>query len=170
MGAADAGSCDRRMRFIVFGVFIGPPVGTIPVAYSALPGGRKDMRSRKRLSPLGRWFADSPLEGNGFGLPVPRQNVQRFQGLRSARSITGALRKSKPPLGKPLVLDFAREFLPDDYDEVRHIFGRRGAYRRYKDLLVRRGVLERWYDFSNKAGEAALRGWCSENGIDLSGT
>jgi hypothetical protein len=25
-------------------------------------------------------------------------------------------------LGKPLVLEFAREFLPDDYEEVRHIF------------------------------------------------
>jgi hypothetical protein len=43
-------------------------------------------------------------------------------------------------LGKPLVLDFAREFLPVDYDEVRHIFSRRGAYRRYKDLLVRRAA------------------------------
>jgi len=73
-------------------------------------------------------------------------------------------------LGKPLVLDFAREFLPDDYDEVHHIFSGRGAYRRYKDLLVRRGALERWYDFSNKAEETALREWCVENGIDLSGT
>ena len=73
-------------------------------------------------------------------------------------------------LGKPLVLDFAREFLPDDYDEVRHIFSRRGAYRRYKDLLVRRTALERWYDFSNKSEEAALREWCAENGIELSGT
>ena len=73
-------------------------------------------------------------------------------------------------LGKPLVLEFAREFLPDDYDEVRHIFNRRGAYRRYKDLLVRRGALERWYDFSNKAEEAALRKWCAENGIELSET
>ena len=73
-------------------------------------------------------------------------------------------------LGKPLVLEFAREFLPDDYDEVRHIFNRRGAYRRYKDLLVRRGALERWYDFSNKAEEAALREWCAENGIELSET
>ena len=63
-------------------------------------------------------------------------------------------------LGKPLVLEFAREFLPDDYDEVRHIFNRRGAYRRYKDLLVRRGAVERWYDFSNKAEDAALREWC----------
>jgi hypothetical protein len=53
-------------------------------------------------------------------------------------------------LGKPLVLDFAREFLPDDYNEVCHIFSRRGAYRRYKDLLVRRGALERWYDFRTR--------------------
>jgi hypothetical protein len=66
-------------------------------------------------------------------------------------------------------LDFAREFLPDDYDEVRHIFSRRGAYHRYKNLLARRGVLERWYDFSNKS-EEAVREWCAENGIDLSGT
>src|SRR5437016_9280468 len=36
--------------------------------------------------------------------------------------------KRELDLGKPLVLDFAREFLPDDYDEVRHIFSRRGAY------------------------------------------
>jgi len=64
-------------------------------------------------------------------------------------------------LGKPLVLDFAREFLPDDHDEVRH---------RYKDLLVRRGALEWWYDFSNKSEETALREWCTENGIELSDT
>jgi Uncharacterised protein family (UPF0158) len=78
--------------------------------------------------------------------------------------------KRELDLGKPLVLDFAREFLPDDYDEVHHIFSGRGAYRRYKDLLVRRGALERWYDFSNKAEEAALLEWCVENKIDLSGT
>jgi hypothetical protein len=38
--------------------------------------------------------------------------------------------KRELDLGKALVLDFAREFLPDDYDEVRHIFSREGAYRR----------------------------------------
>src|SRR5215469_3802901 len=73
-------------------------------------------------------------------------------------------------LGKPLVLDFARQFLPDDYEEVRHIFSRTGAYRRYKDLLVRRGALERWYDFSSKSEETALPEWCAENGIELSDT
>ena len=78
--------------------------------------------------------------------------------------------KRELDLGKPRALDFAREFLSDDYDEVRHIFSRRGAYRRYKELLVRRGALERWYDFSNESEETALRGWCAENGIETSET
>ena len=67
--------------------------------------------------------------------------------------------KRELDLGGPLVLDFAREVLPDDYEEVRQIFSRRGAYRRYKDLLVRRGALERWYDFSSKSEETALQRW-----------
>jgi len=88
-----------------------------------------------------------------------------------AEQLTGGAGKQRNGrVHESLALDFAREFLPDDYDEVHHIFSGRGAYRRYKDLLVRRGALERWYDFSNKAEEAALREWCVENGIDLSGT
>lgn len=71
-------------------------------------------------------------------------------------------------LGKPLVLDFVRGFLPDDHDEVRRIFSRRGAYARFKALLVRRGALDRWYDFLAKAEEAALREWCEDSGIELS--
>jgi len=76
--------------------------------------------------------------------------------------------KRELDLGKLLVLDFVSQFLPDDYDEVSRVFSRRGAYGRYKDLLTRRGALDRWYDFSNKAEEAALREWCAENGIELS--
>jgi hypothetical protein len=71
-------------------------------------------------------------------------------------------------LGKPLVFDFVGQFLPGDDDEVRRIFGRRGAYGRFKALLARRGALDRWYDFSAKAEEAALRKWCADNAIDLS--
>jgi hypothetical protein len=71
-------------------------------------------------------------------------------------------------LGERLVLDFVRQFLPGDYDEVRRIFSRKGAYGRYKDLLVERSALDCWYEFSNKAEEAALREWCAENGIELS--
>jgi hypothetical protein len=70
-------------------------------------------------------------------------------------------------LGKPLVLDFAREILPDDYDEIRSIFSRSGAYSRFKTFLTRRRALERWYDFEAKATERALREWCEENSIEL---
>ena len=59
-------------------------------------------------------------------------------------------------LGASQVFDFVREFLPDDYDEVRRIFRRKGAYGGYKAMLVRRGALDRWYDFSNRA-----RGKCT---------
>ena len=75
--------------------------------------------------------------------------------------------KNELNLGKRLVLEFARQFLPDDYDDVRHIFSRRGAYGQFKALLVRRRALERWYDFSNKAEEEALRQWCSDYEIEL---
>jgi hypothetical protein len=76
--------------------------------------------------------------------------------------------KRELDLGKPMVFDFVRQFLPGDHDEIRRMFSRRGAYGQYKDLLARRGVLERWYDFSDKAEEAALREWCADNGIELS--
>jgi hypothetical protein len=76
--------------------------------------------------------------------------------------------KRRLHLGKALVLDFVAQFLPDDHDEVRPILSRRGAYARYKALLVERGALEHWYDFSNKAEEAALREWRAENEIELS--
>lgn len=68
-------------------------------------------------------------------------------------------------LGKRLIQEFAREFLPNDYDQVRSIFSRRGAYAKFKDLLARRNMLQQWYDFEAEATERALREWCKANGI-----
>ena len=70
-------------------------------------------------------------------------------------------------LGKPLALNFVRQFLPGDFDEVRQFFSRRGAYARFKDLLTRRGALDQWYDFEANAEESALRQWCELNSIEL---
>jgi hypothetical protein len=75
--------------------------------------------------------------------------------------------KRELDLGKPLVLAFTREFLPDDYGRVRNIFGGRGAYASFKGLLSRRGVLEQWYEFESKAEEEALREWCNSHSIEL---
>ncbi|MBV9563261.1 MAG: hypothetical protein JOY90_22875 [Bradyrhizobium sp.] len=70
-------------------------------------------------------------------------------------------------LGKPLVLDFARECLPNDFDEVRDIFSRSGAYRNFRALLQRRHALDRWHAFENKATESALREWCETEGLAI---
>jgi hypothetical protein len=76
--------------------------------------------------------------------------------------------KKELDLGKPLALDFAREFLPGDFDDVRQFFNGRGAYARFKDLLHRRGSLDQWYDFEAKAEERALRMWSELNSIEVS--
>ena len=75
--------------------------------------------------------------------------------------------KKELDLGTPLVFEFARQFLPDEFNEIRRIFDRRGAYARFKDLLLRKKALDRWHDFENKATEAALREWCEINGITI---
>ncbi len=75
--------------------------------------------------------------------------------------------KNELDLGRNLVFDFVASHLPDEFDRVRDIFRRRGAYRKYKDLLDSRGKLQAWYDFEQRATEAALREWCRDNGIAL---
>jgi hypothetical protein len=72
-------------------------------------------------------------------------------------------------LGKALVLDFAREFLPGDFDDVHYFFSKRGAYPKFKALLARRGAIDRWHSFEAKAAERALRDWCALHSIDIAG-
>ena len=59
------------------------------------------------------------------------------------------------------------EELPEDFDSVEGFFRRKGAYRRFKDLLESRGKLERWHEFENAATERALLDWCEANDIRL---
>ncbi|MCP3713771.1 hypothetical protein M3I54_44445, partial [Paraburkholderia sp. CNPSo 3274] len=70
-------------------------------------------------------------------------------------------------LGSRLALRFVAQTLPACYDQVEGFFRRRGAYARFKELLEREGVLERWYSFETDAVESALRQWSAENGLEL---
>ena len=70
-------------------------------------------------------------------------------------------------LGKWLALLFVEEFLPADLDQARRIFARRGAYRRFKDMLELRNALKQWYDYEEAATETALRAWCADNEIEI---
>jgi enoyl-CoA hydratase len=76
--------------------------------------------------------------------------------------------KKELDLGKPLVLDFVGQFLPDDCEHVRDMFRRRGAYARFKDLLVHRRALDQWHKYEAKREKEALREWCAASSIEIS--
>jgi hypothetical protein len=70
-------------------------------------------------------------------------------------------------LGKRLALSFVEEEIPESLHEAREIFSRKGAYRRFKNLIQAKGLLDKWYAFEQVAIEAALKTWCDEVGITL---
>jgi hypothetical protein len=68
------------------------------------------------------WRSDSSDDLNEEEMPddiEDERNTSRFPASGSWTS------------GKPLVLDFAREFLPNDFGEVRYMFSKRGAYKNF---------------------------------------
>ncbi len=75
--------------------------------------------------------------------------------------------KNDLDLGKELVFKFVERTMPDSYDRVYNIFGKRGAYSRYKDLLDSKGLLQKWYDFEKQKEQVALIQWCQENEINI---
>jgi hypothetical protein len=75
--------------------------------------------------------------------------------------------KRELDLGSRLPFAFTRQFLPGDYEGVRRIFSKRGAYSRFKDLLADRKALDQWYQFEQKATEEALRDWCIDNALEI---
>jgi hypothetical protein len=102
----------------------------------------------------------SDLDGIEEELPDDVEDDEKYIAIPDKRELD---------LGKPLVLDFAHEFMPDDFDEIRYMFSKRGAYKNFRALLIRRNVLDRWYDFESKAEERALREWCEFNSIEITG-
>jgi hypothetical protein len=68
-------------------------------------------------------------------------------------------------LGKRVALEFAAEVIPDELNNVYHMFGSRGAYSRFKSLLHSLECTEKWYAFENKAMRDAVIEWCKEHSI-----
>ena len=75
--------------------------------------------------------------------------------------------KNDLDLGQSLVFEFVEQQMPNDFDRVQEIFSNSRAYRRFKDLLEHRDLLEKWYDFESHREVEALREWCRENAIEL---
>jgi Uncharacterised protein family (UPF0158) len=70
-------------------------------------------------------------------------------------------------LGRQLVFDFVDEYLPNESEEIRNVFRRKGAYSTFKYILDKNNLRETWHDFETKAQERALRAWCKAQGIAL---
>ena len=93
------------------------------------------------------WHSEfSDLEEVNDELPEDIEDEDKYIQLSSKRELD---------LGVPLVMDFVRQVLPRDFDDVSDMFDRRGAYGRFKQLLTRRRALQQWYDFEQQATERA---------------
>ncbi len=108
----------------------------------------------------GKVFWHSEFGDNFEELPDDVDDEAKYVALPNPRDLD---------LGKRLVMRFALEEFADHYDEVAEIFSRRGAYRRFRDLLTREGALDKWYAFEAAAKEKALREWCAENEVEVEG-
>jgi hypothetical protein len=106
----------------------------------------------------GKIYVRSDLIDEPDELPDDVENEEKYIAIPTKRQLD---------LGKPLVLEFTQELLPNDFDDVRDIFRRKGAYARFKDLLARRDALAAWHDFEAKATKRALREWCEDNSIEV---
>jgi len=104
------------------------------------------------------WWTSDSIDTLDEDLPEDLEDSERYLAIPH---------KNDLDLGRSLALRFVAQQLPAHYDQVEQYFRRQGAYARFKDLLEREGVLERWYAFEADSVEKALRQWCAENGLDI---
>lgn len=65
-------------------------------------------------------------------------------------------------LGRDLVRRFVLEHAAHLERQVHEIFRRKGAYARFKALLARQDLLERWHGYENQATRLALQAWAAD--------
>jgi hypothetical protein len=132
----------------------------LEMAYQFVSGGGSPYNNRAFLCKrTGKLYYHSDLLGDDEEeLPDDIEDEDKYFAIPHKKELD---------LGKPLVMDFVHEFLPGDLERVRDIFRKRGAYGRFKDFLVRRGTLDKWYKFEASMEEKALRTWCGVNSIEL---
>jgi len=102
------------------------------------------------------WHSD--FDDNFEELPEDIDDAEKYIEIPNKRELD---------LGKNLVLKFTYQYLPDEADEIELIFGRKGAYSKFKAFLERKGVIDQWYEYESQAQEKALKLWCKRNGIEI---
>ena len=75
--------------------------------------------------------------------------------------------KNDLDLGRALVIAFAEELAPAHLQAIESFFRHKGAYAKFKALLERTQLLQRWYDYEAAATSRALEAWATENGFTV---
>jgi hypothetical protein len=75
--------------------------------------------------------------------------------------------KNDLKLGQSLALSFIDQEIPHEYNFAASLFRKRGAYRRFKELLQSERLLEKWFAFEANASDVALQDWCKDNNIEF---
>jgi len=73
--------------------------------------------------------------------------------------------KNELNLGRELVFQFVENEAPRIETQVGAVFRQRGAYSKFKSILERSGLLQRWYEYESAATRSALERWAKENGL-----
>lgn len=103
-----------------------------------------------------------------FGPPLEHEAyVCRETGHVHWHSNAGDNFEDEVDLGNRLAFRFVDEFLPGESRRVREVFGRRGAYARFKDLLDQRRMLKQWHEHEQAAQRTALKEWCPMNRLSI---
>jgi hypothetical protein len=127
-------------------------------AVEAVSSGQLGENSAWVCKESGRIYFQFEVDNEPEELPDDIDDTEKYIKIPDKRELD---------LGKPLALAFASEFLPEDFDKVRQIFSRRGAYARFNDLLDYRRMRQKWFDYRDKAEIEAVREWCAENSIEV---
>ena len=105
------------------------------------------------------WIAGDPgMIDEEEEIPEDIHNSDRYLPVPDKRDLD---------LGNQLAFDFAAQYQAQHYDEVRDMFRRQGAYRRFKDFLERKDMLEKWYAYSDEQVAKALGEWCETEGLSV---
>jgi len=97
------------------------------------------------------YFIGTDMEPEG-GMPEDLETSDRYVAAPSKEALD---------LGKRVVLRFAEMHVPEQYERIRSIFSRPGAYAQFKELLEAGGQLAAWYEFEHNAQREALLDWCA---------
>jgi hypothetical protein len=104
------------------------------------------------------WIAGDPGSIDEEDVPDDIDNHEKYLSVPNKRDVD---------LGNQLAFDFALQYLPKHYEDVRDMFRRQGAYGRFKGFLEAKDMLEKWYAYSEKQELKVLGEWCDSEGISF---